>query len=424
MEELTTPFGERAMTLGMAAVQIAAQDKLKQLHKDKADNDAGSSFEDDGAGLVHKWKVLENITEAKEALGLTDRALAVLSALLSFHQETTLGSGSLIVFPSNAKLSQRAHGMSPATLRRHLASLVQVGVIIRRDSPNGKRYARTNGFGEIAQAYGFDLSPLITRNEEFEYLAEEARTRRQALRLIREKITLIRRDIMKNLMLVEDESIEGDWSSHREDFFRLSSRIRRTSTQEELEVFFEEFRLLATDLMKAIETHIKSLKLSGKESHFERHKQYQTQLKDSDINGLTVIKGEKTDDPDTEPSENAVKKHRLKGYTLNFVLETCPDILDYSLYEIRSWSDFIKTASLVRSMLGISPDAWREACMTIGELETSVIIACLLQKGEEIRSAGGYLRSLTGKAEAGQFNLGPLLMSLARKNFDEKQASF
>ena len=412
--ELTTPFGARAMTLGMAAVQIASREKLKEQGTDNRNNSSGSQ---NGDHLVHKWQVLSDITEAKDAVGLTDRALAVLSALLSFHQEITLGSGSLIVFPSNDKLSQRAHGMSPATLRRHLASLIDADVIIRRDSPNGKRYARFDRQGEVAQAYGFDLSPLVLRAEEFSHLAEAARERKLAMKLIREKITLIRRDILKNLELVQDEGIECDWNNLRLEFMSLTSMIRPTSSQEELESCFVQFQVIASDLTKTIEHHIKSLKMSGNESQNERHKQYQTQPLDSDTNGYSIIQSDFNETPLSEPSE---KRYRLKGFTLSFVLETCPDILDYSLYEMGSWSDFIKTAELLRSMLGISPDAWEEACRVIGKLEASVIIACLLQKGQEIKSAGGYLRALTRNASEGQFSIGPLLMSIAKKRLDEK----
>ncbi|MFX4929672.1 helix-turn-helix domain-containing protein, partial [Acinetobacter baumannii] len=89
--------------------------------------------------MVHKWHVFNDIREAKVSLGLTDRALAILNALLTFHPETTLGAdGELIVFPSNNQLIARAYGMSPATLRRHLSNLVECGIVIRRDSPNGK----------------------------------------------------------------------------------------------------------------------------------------------------------------------------------------------------------------------------------------------------------------------------------------------
>ena len=62
-----------------------------------------------------------------------------------------------VVFPSNRQLSLRAHGMAPATLRRHLAVLVDAGLIVRRDSPNGKRYARKDGAGGLTKAFGFDI---------------------------------------------------------------------------------------------------------------------------------------------------------------------------------------------------------------------------------------------------------------------------
>ena len=152
----TTPFGRRRVSLAHVASQLTA----KQRPPD---------------ATAHKWVVFRAICEAKERLGLADRALAVLNALLTFHPETALSGDNLIVFPSNEQLELRAHGMPPSTLRRCLATLVDAGVIIRRDSPNGKRYARRGRGGAIAQAFGFDLSPLAARAAEFEALAEEVR---------------------------------------------------------------------------------------------------------------------------------------------------------------------------------------------------------------------------------------------------------
>ena len=146
---------------------------------------------------MHKWQVFRAICTAKARIGVSERALAVLDALLSFHPETALTGDGLIVFPSNQQLALRAHGMAPATLRRHLAALVDCGLIIRRDSPNGKRYARKGRGGTIEMAFGFDLSPLVARAEEFEAWAEDVRAEERALRLVRERITLCRRDIAK-----------------------------------------------------------------------------------------------------------------------------------------------------------------------------------------------------------------------------------
>ena len=38
----------------------------------------------------HKWKTFRHACEAKAALALSDRALTVLNALLSFHPDTVL----------------------------------------------------------------------------------------------------------------------------------------------------------------------------------------------------------------------------------------------------------------------------------------------------------------------------------------------
>jgi len=97
------------------------------------------------------------------------------------------------------------------------------------------------------------------------------------------------------------------------------------------------------------------------------------------------------------------------------VLEACPDILDYFPQNASAspdWSGFLKAAELVRAMLGISPDAWRDAVETMGQADASIVVAAILQKGDEVRFPGGYLRALTEKKRAGEFSVGPVLMAL------------
>ncbi len=63
---VSTPFGRRSMTLGMLASQESAS---------KVDPDAS----------VDKWKIFRSLCEAKDMIGVSDRALAVLNALLTFY---------------------------------------------------------------------------------------------------------------------------------------------------------------------------------------------------------------------------------------------------------------------------------------------------------------------------------------------------
>jgi replication initiation protein RepC len=50
----------------------------------------------------------------------------------------------------------------------------------------------------------------------------------------------------------------------------------------------------------------------------------------------------------------------------------------------------------------------------LGDEDAAVVVAAILQRGEAIKSPGGYLRNLTERARAGQFSIGPVLMSLLR----------
>ena len=72
----TTPFGRRSLTLAMVASQASTREFASK---------PGAS-----EPVVHKWRLFRALTEAKAPLGVTDRALSVLHALLSFQQETAL----------------------------------------------------------------------------------------------------------------------------------------------------------------------------------------------------------------------------------------------------------------------------------------------------------------------------------------------
>jgi replication initiation protein RepC len=318
----------------------------------------------------------------------------------------------------------RAHGMPASTLRRHLAVLVDAGLIVRRDSPNGKRYARKDGTGEIELAFGFDLSPLVVRSEEFESLAAAVETEARALKLVRERITLCRRDIAKMIATGIEEGVPtrrggqgpADWQEVHAAFRAIVDQIPRTATQQQLEPIAEELSQLADDVLNLLETHIKSKNLSANESQIERHIQNSNPDPSIDLEPRLQEGRAARAEPKPQPS-------RVAGglYPLGMVLNACPDIVDYAKGGISSWRDFLATAAVVRSMLGISPSAWEEAQTVMGEMQAAVVVACILQRGTAIRSAGGYLRGLTRKAEAGEFSLGPILMSQINSRLHEKR---
>ncbi|OSP54142.1 plasmid replication protein RepC [Pseudoruegeria sp. SK021] len=392
MERLTTtPFGRRPMSADLISQAATASGCPDLSHTDK-------------------WEVFRQICTARVALGVTDRALTVLNALLSFYPEVKLSDqASLIVFPSNRTLGERAHGMAESTLRRHLAALVAAGLVWRHDSPNGKRYARRNRDGDMTRAFGFDLRPLLLRAAEFAQAAQAAEDAAERRHRIREQITLTKRDALKLASYAQEQGMPGDWADILAALMDVHKAMRRNLVIDQLE------KLLSTTtrILDHVTTSLRpeSEEPSGCDSQNERHYQ------NSDT--YYSVSEQSLDKPDTSidaPSAQNPKKDQtprpLPKLPLHLVLKACPDIEPYLIDDIRRWHDLIKTAALLRGMMGISPTAWDEAQTTMGPESAAVVVCCILQRFSSIRNPGGYLRALSAKAVLGTFSPAPMVMAL------------
>ncbi len=400
----TTPFGRRPMTLGMISSQMTAKNGKSE------------------AAIVHKWHVFQHIKEARQVLGATDRALAILHALLSFHPETALEATSeLIVWPSNEQLMARANGMPPTTLRRHLAVLVDCGLIIRRDSPNGKRFARKGRGGEIEQAYGFDLAPIVARAEEYKSLAETVHAEKKAFRVAKERLTILRRDIVKMIEAGIEEGVPANWRRFQQAYQEIVGRIPRTAPRQVLESIGGDLEKLWREIRELLETFAKTQNLDANESHFGRHIQ--------NSNPEPLPESEESLPKKNEAGGNAGINDNLRSLPkrelpLGIVLDACPNIRWLVKGgEIRHWRDLIAAAEIARPMLGISPSAWREAREVLGDQQAAITLAAIHQKSDQISSAGGYLRSLTDRARDGKFSVWPMIMALLRAKLDASRPS-
>lgn len=387
----TTPFGRRPMTLALVQANAAAREIPQGF-------------------VVEKWQVYRWLCEGKSIIGVGDRALAVLSGLLSFYPDDQISEeNGLMVFPSNAQLSMRAHGMADSTLRRNLAELVTCGLIIRRDSPNGKRFARKGQGGIVMEAFGFSLAPLLTRAQEFQRAAEQVRADSRALKLVRERITLHRRDIYKLVEAAIDEGAAGDWGAIWTRFRAIVEAIPRRAGLSELEGILAELTMLHDEVDSMLESFMNFTDTSGNESQPERQQ--------SDSNTDSTFEFEPALEQSratAEPKRPAEEKP--KSYPIGLVLKACPEIADYAADGIANWRDLTITAAQVRGYLGVSPSAYEEACHVMGQEVAAIVIACILQRAQHINSAGGYLRVLTEKARAGQFSVGPMLMAALKAN--------
>lgn len=442
---VTTPFGSRPMTLAMLASQVA---------------------EPDPGSVVDKWKLYRALCEARLRLGLTDRALSLLNALLTFHPGNALAADQgLVVFPSNAQLSARAHGMAEQTIRRHLAALVEAGLIARKDSANGKRFARRDAEGSIDDAFGFSLAPLLARADEIERIATQVVAERLLLQRLKERFTICRRDVAKLVAAAIDEGADGDWIAHQAHYRAIVERLGRRPSAPELKDCLDEMELLRDGIVNHLEMQLKTEKTGGNDNQTERHKQNSNTDSHIELEPRFETKQGVTAGQDKHPTgrtsggagdflpgagplagtaatgdapalPRAASRSEpkpawlrqspaapddlasgIRPFPLGMVLRACPQITDYGRCgRIDNWREMMAAAVVVRSMLGVSPSAYEEACSVMGPENAATVVACILERAGHINSAGGYLRDLTRRAGRGEFSLGPILMAQLRAN--------
>ncbi len=386
----TTPFGPRPVTAAL-------------LHR------AAAARRDPALPRADKWELFHDLSTARAAFGLRTRHLAVLNALLSFHPGRTLSDdGNLIVFPSNATLCERAHGMAESTLRRNLAALVASGLIARHDSPNGKRYAARDANGDIARAFGFDLRPLLAHARDIYAAAEEARATRQRIKRARETVMLLKRDALKLSEYGQQTVPNQPWGAIRDTLLDLHRMSRRKLAEEEL----TQLGITLRKILSAIRGMLSETEETGGcDIQNERH--HSISDKDSsDLEGAETRQSDAISDEFNLARAKTSEDDKVSILPLGLVLKACPDILPYSPDPVRHWHQLVALAGLVRGMMGISPSAWEEAQQVMGRESASATVAAILQRVDEIRSPGGYLRALTAKARDNGFSPAPMILSL------------
>ena len=364
---------------------------------------------------VNKWELLRELSKAQAAFGVSERDLTVLQGLLSFFPDDALGGNAeMVVFPSNKAICERLNGMPCSTMRRHLARLVEAGLLQRRDSPNGKRYVRKHG--EERVAFGFDLSPLYCQSEEIARAAEAVREAEERVRRLREVVSLMRRDLAA-LAEFGDEMQPGlgIWDQLRDKAILTARALRRKLSIEDLVAYRADLEALldqARNIIDGSETE----EMNTNDARSERH-HHNSNKESIDLEPALEKSGAAAGVPDVDRDEPVADDdeqdtRHLPKIPLHLVIAACPSLKTFYQGEIRHWHQLFDAACHVRPAMGISASAWEEAQRFMGPEQASIVVSAMLERFEDIRSPGGYLRALTAKAVAGEFSCGPMVMAL------------
>ena len=365
---------------------------------------------------VNRWALYKQLCVAKAEFDLNDRCLAVLSSLLSFLPDDELHEKSgLVVFPSNRQLSLRAHGMPESTLRRHLASLIEAGIIARKDSPTRKRYAHKDREGSVELAFGFSFTPLLDRASEIAAITDKILANQKALKRLRDEVSVMRRDIAAAFA---DKAQEAGERGERLDtlfnrFRAVVDAIPRRASLDELSAIRANFETIRGEMAIVLKTIEIVPEMSGSVAQSERqHNESLPEPLFESQNGEKIdLKAPSAKIPISVKLEEETSVELRPSISLDQVLRSCPDIREYGANGIGTWRELLDASRIVSGFLGISQSAYQEAIRFMGPETASTAIAWILQKLSAINSPGGYLRSLTQKARGGGFSISQLLLS-------------
>jgi len=388
---------------------------------------------------VPKTKAFAAAKRVGAHIGLKPSDVMLLDTLGAFTQPQDWDERRRpIVWASNAYLMDQT-GFSLSALKRHIRRLAKVGVIAFKDSPNGKRWGRRNGDGHIVEAYGFDLSPLAARAQEFTELYDCVQEERALCQRLRRQITVSRRTIRAQIDAAFEGTLTGTWTLYQERYDNLIAQLPRSkAASETLEQILANF----TDLQACIEqAYLDSAcadhaventretrehytpntqKMDPKEINSGPHILTTNQLNMVTSNHLehgkqkTVVRKTHIIVPierqETDRSRNQPEADPNLALDVKTIMQACPEFAYWvrnTAGPIREWSELFRVACNLKHFIGITDKAWRVALEAMGQHIAAAALALVFDKHakNEVSSASGYLLGMAKKARAGELYL-------------------
>lgn len=320
------------------------------------------------------WGVFRALREARGTYGLKPGHIQTLQALISFLRP---GQGET-VFASNLEICRRIGGIDERTLRRHIDRFVELGFIVRQDSPNRKRYRVRSSTGDCL-SFGLSLSPLMSRCDEVLAAAEGLESARRNQLFLRKHLLAI---------LAAIDALAPDVAL----VTAARKALRRRLVESEYQALITEATTALHQMSTAVDVPV-PMNLPANDGQIVRH-QSRSYKEEKDIDG---------DACDEKPS-------------LALLTATCTEATTFASDPLRSWGDVARHAEKLAPMMGIQPNTFAAAIRRVGQEGAASAIFISLQLGARIRNFAAYFHSITLGRRSSSFNPAQLLHRMSQRH--------
>jgi replication initiation protein RepC len=357
----------------MAFTQVTAPNGLRTSEVLSADN-----------SIPERHIVIATLRNAAPRLGLSASVISTLDAMLSCLAPKR---NHHTVFASNATLTFRRNGISDRTIRRHAATLQEIGLIVRRDSPNRKRFTKHNSHEGRALRFGFDLSPLFDRLHEIASMAADVMREREQIDYLRAKIRTA-----ANASLVANPN--DDMALN---IFRV---LRRKLSFQDCEQILSNLPISEVEAESADDPNPDlATTMTASDGQFVRH-HHKSNKEHIDIASLAQKK-------------ETHLKNSDAPITIPELLSACPEAAQFSLRKIETIHDVVAHARTLAPMIGITSQSYEAAHERLGALRAAATVWAIMQFHDKIKAVGAYFRSITTGSKSDEFSPEKLIRRLA-----------
>jgi replication initiation protein RepC len=369
---------------------------------------------------VSKGQALAAFKQAAQQ-GLSPRLRDAIDVLFAFSAPQDWQPGARpIVWPSNRKL-ETTLGLGRRQVQNVLNALIRAKLITPVDSPTGRRWGHRDTTGKIVEAYGFDLSPIGLRHAEFVALAACAAAEERERAALRRRLTIARKAIQQIAeTALEHQLTDRNWRYWLAEALTLVLTVRDDLALADLQAVVVELEQRRADGELALRVAFDSQQ-TAPAGAIECAPITTTTQPETDNLATSNLDSEeprsgKGDSPvSRDPVSPDPPQPPLPAVTPKFVLAVSPELKSYLFTLSPNWTDIVEAADGLRQQLGISRPAWIDACQAMGRYQAATAVAVIAAKGKTIRSPGGYLRGMIGRARNGELHLSNSLWGLARR---------
>jgi replication initiation protein RepC len=372
---------------------------------------------------VSRGQALAAFKQAARPLGISPRLRDAIDVLFAFSAAQDWQPGSRpIVWPSNRKL-ETTLGLGRRQVQNVLNALIRAKLITPVDSPTGRRWGQRDAkTGKIIEAYGFDLSPIGLRHAEFIALAALAAAEERERAALRRRLTIARKAIQQIAeTALEHRLTDRNWRYWLAEALTLVLTIRDDLPLEGMQAVVTDLEQRRAEAEAALRAAFDSQQITpagaiecAPITTTTQPKADNSATSNMDSEEPRSSTGDLPSSPDPVFPEDS--QPELSALTPKFILNVSPQLKPYAFTTSPSWADIVDAADGLRQQLGISRSAWIDACQAMGRYQAATAVAVIAAKGKTIRSPGGYLRGMTGRAQNGELHLSNSLWGLARRD--------